>query len=205
MEANQDPLFIDDEPNVTVSNIREHIKNIADTEQDLRTLWKLYYTYQDMKQNKIPEYFVCPLSDKHLQDLEEKRKIVEADRKKKYEGQDLDPKDTIQYQRVLDFVNDLLVNMNRHPIIDLTDFKYINRLDIIKPENLIILKKHEARLFCKGVFSRKECNYKKERENLVLIVLRAMTNALGFKLDYEKKDIWGPNAKPISQSYYSIL
>lgn len=96
-------------------------------------------------------------------------------------------KTTDKYILLLEYVNKILENMNKNPINDLLEFKNIDRLDIIKDDNIKILDTMAPRLFKK--FNKDKCGYYRKVDSIALNCLRGMCKELGLCLITEKKDI----------------
>jgi len=96
-------------------------------------------------------------------------------------------KNSPKYQFALKFVNKLLKNMKKSEINDLTDFKDIDRDDIITEKNTEMLTKMENELYM--YFDKTLCGYYRKTDTYVLTTLRAITKTLGLKLNYVHKDI----------------
>jgi len=105
---------------------------------------------------------------------------------------------------LLKYINAILINIEKEPIEKLTDFKEIERLDIIKEENfesLVVLKDE--------IFEHFDCRrcgwYKrKSTKNYVLSFLRYALADLNLKLTYreQKKQTDG---HVVSKILYSII
>lgn len=95
-------------------------------------------------------------------------------------------KTTDKYKMALKLVNAILKNLNKDPIDDLTEFKDIDREDIIKDDNKKVLKDMEGELF--NVFDKKKCGYYRKTDNLVLNTLRGICKEVGVEFVIEKKN-----------------
>ena len=91
-------------------------------------------------------------------------------------------KSTKKYKILLKYVNGILKNCGKDKIDDLTKFKDIDRLDIIKPENNELLDKLAPRLFK----HYNKHNYYRKTKNIVLNCLRGMCKELGFEFRSRK-------------------
>ena len=85
-----------------------------------------------------------------------------------------------KYIVALKLVNNILVNIGKSQIDDLTDFKHIVREDIIKEENKIVLQNMENELF--PLFNKAKVGYYRKTNALVLNCLRGMMKEMGYKL-----------------------
>lgn len=91
-----------------------------------------------------------------------------------------------KYKVLLKFVNKILVNIGEERITDLTDFKNIDRLDIILPKNKRILNEMSPELF---KHFKKMSQFYKKTDTIVLIVLRGLCKQIGLKMAYVRKDV----------------
>lgn len=87
-----------------------------------------------------------------------------------------------KYNIALKVVNKMLDNMGKEQIDDLLDFKMVNRRDIIKPENKLVIENMEKEIF--EVFDKKNCKYYKRNEiqTYPITFLRCLLTDVGFKL-----------------------
>jgi len=111
-------------------------------------------------------------------------------------------KTTLKYKVLLEFVNGILNNLNKDKIADLTQFKNINRLDIIRNDNVILLEEMTGKLF--KHYDKATVGYYRKGPNWVLSCLRGMCKDIGLKcLKTQKaKSI---KSKIITQFFYSIV
>lgn len=117
-------------------------------------------------------------------------------------------KDDDKYKLALKFVNVILKNIGRDEVNDLTEFKNVDREDIIKDVNKVSLDAMANELFDK--FNKKKCGYYRKTDAIVLNCLRGMMKEIGYELTFHQKDRWEKNEKvngksyKISHSFYSI-
>ena len=94
-----------------------------------------------------------------------------------------------KYKITLKFVNKLLENIGYKKINDLTEFKNINRDDIIKNKNkksLDAMEKEFLKYFDKsdiGWYRKASVDY------YILTFLRSVCRCIGLKFNFDKKDI----------------
>ena len=111
-------------------------------------------------------------------------------------------KNTDKYKLLLEFINKLLNNIDKDPITDLTDFKDIDRLDIIQKKNKIILDKMTLRLF--KVFDKSKTGYCRNTDAIVLNCLRGLCKQTGLILKNKKKDVFDViNGKSYRSTHYT--
>jgi hypothetical protein len=90
-------------------------------------------------------------------------------------------KTTDKYKVALKFINKLLKNIDKKEITDLTEFVDIDRLDIIKEENKIILEEMKGELFKE--FDKHKCRYYyKKGDNYMLNIIRGLCKELKLSL-----------------------
>lgn len=94
-------------------------------------------------------------------------------------------KTTIKYKLLLEYVNNILKNMGKEAIDDLTEFKEIDRLDIIKEKNKEMLDEMAPTLF---KHFRKQ-NYYRKTKSIVLNCMRGMCKEVGVQLINRKQNI----------------
>ena len=87
-------------------------------------------------------------------------------------------KTTDKYKILLLFVNGILKNIGKEEIDDLVKFRDIDRLDIIKQENKVLLDEMAPTLF--KHFNKNKCGYYRKTKNLPLNCLRGMCKEMGF-------------------------
>ena len=95
-------------------------------------------------------------------------------------------KDSDKYKVALKLVNKILINLGKDEIDDLTNFKDIDREDIIKDVNKQALDGLAKEIF--KHYDKKKCGYYRKTDALVLNVLRGMMKDTGFKLSKKQED-----------------
>ena len=93
-----------------------------------------------------------------------------------------------KYKIFLKFINKILVNIDKDEIDDLTQFKHINRVDIIKSENKIVLDKMAPKIF--KHFNKQKCGYYRKTNFMVSNVIRGMCKELNVSFKPTKKDVY---------------
>ena len=112
---------------------------------------------------------------------------------------------TNKYKILLLFINKILLNIDKEPITNLTQFKNINREDIILPKNIPILEDLAPELFKQ--YNKKQSGYYRKSKNIVHCVIRNLVKELGMSYCSEKKNIHTREKKRSyvkTQSYYTI-
>jgi hypothetical protein len=127
-----------------------------------------------------------------LEANETKIDIVKNDIKKKIKKDKVIKvydKNSEKYKIVLKYVNKLLENIEgKQQITDLTQFKKIDRLDIIKECNKVILDEMKSEILTH--FSKRNSGFDRiESINVNLNVLRCICKELGYKLAKTHKNI----------------
>jgi len=92
-----------------------------------------------------------------------------------------------KYKILLEFVNKILINLDKEEITDLAQFQNIDRLDIIKPCNIVVLNNMAPTIF--KHFNKKKCNYYRKTKSMVLNVIRGMCKELGVSLHLDQRKI----------------
>ena len=95
---------------------------------------------------------------------------------------------TPKYKVLLKFINKILVNLHKEPINDLTQFKNIDRLDIIKPENKIILEGMAKEIFMH--YDKIKSGYYHKSTNIVHNVVRKLVKEVGLSFSSKKKKVY---------------
>ena len=112
-------------------------------------------------------------------------------------------KNSDQYKIVLKFINQVLVNIGKKEIDDLTKFVDISRNDIIKDCNKHLLENMEKEIF--ALFDKTKCGWyrRKTTQNYILTFLRYICTCLGLTFTYHelKKQ---ENNIVVSTTLYSI-
>lgn len=111
-------------------------------------------------------------------------------------------KTTAKYKILLRYVNGILKNINVNTINDLTEFKNIDRLDIIKKENIDLLDSLAPSLFKQ--FNKDKCGYYRKTKNIALNCLRGMCKEIGLQL-VKKQFTKSVKSKNITHLSYSIF
>ena len=96
-------------------------------------------------------------------------------------------KDSDKYKVALKLVNKILINLGKDEIDDLTNFKDIDREDIIKDVNKQALDGLAKEIF--KHYDKKKCGYYRKTDALVLNVLRGMMKDAGFEMTKKQKGV----------------
>lgn len=110
-----------------------------------------------------------------------------------------------KYKVLLKFVNNILVNIGKSKIDELTEFINIDREDIIKDINVKTLKTMEKEIF--KYYSKNNCGYYRKSNGFALNCLRGMLKELGLELTYiqkEKSEIVNDKSFKRTHLLYSI-
>lgn len=94
-----------------------------------------------------------------------------------------------KYVILLQVVNKILTNLNKSNIINLMDFKCIDREDIIKEGNEMVMKEMEKDIY--EHFDKSKCGFyrKKTTKNYILTFIRSACDDLGLNFIYKHKNI----------------
>jgi len=111
-------------------------------------------------------------------------------------------KTTPKYQVLLEYVNGILQNIGKDVIDDITKFRDIDRFDIIKEENKVLLDNLAPKLF--KHFDKTRCGYYRKTKGLALNCLRGMCRDMGFTIRKKQKNKQ-VNSIFKSHYYYSIV
>jgi len=105
---------------------------------------------------------------------------------------------------LLKYVNAILTNIGKEPIENLTDFKEIERLDVIKEENFESLVLLKDEIFAH--FDCRQCGWykRKSTKNYVLSFLRYALTDINLKLIY-KEQRKQTDGHVVSKILYSII
>src|SRR5579885_1406108 len=108
-------------------------------------------------------------------------------------------KSSEKYKIALKLVNGILVNIGKSPIDDLTNFKNIDRNDIIKDVNRKLLESMETEIY--KYYNKTKCGFyrKKGNKRYIIRVIEVMCEDLGQVMTYKKK---GTHVKSISKTNY---
>ncbi len=110
-------------------------------------------------------------------------------------------KTTDKYKVLLEFVNGILKNIGKDEIDDLTKFVKIDRRDILKEENKVLLENMKDKLF--EHFDKQKSGYYKKSQAFVLNVLKGFCRQLGLKIICTRKQT-SKNYKVKMIFYYTI-
>jgi hypothetical protein len=168
----------------------QFIQQINDLDND--KLSKLIECYNKMVKDKDKEK---PVEDKNQNNTTNKTKT-------KAKTKPID-KTTQKYKLLLQYVNGILKNINKPLIDDIIEFKDIDRLDIIKPENIKLLDTLAPSLF--NYFNKDKCGYYRKTKNLPLNVLRGCCKELGLELVNRKVSKTETKATFGTHYLYSIV
>jgi len=92
-----------------------------------------------------------------------------------------------KYKIALKFVNKMLENMGRAQIEDLTEFKNVDRNDVLTESNTKILESIENEIW--EYHEKVKCGAYHKSGNRTLNVLRGLIRENGMKLCYAKREI----------------
>lgn len=108
-----------------------------------------------------------------------------------------------KYKMALKFVNRILKNLGKEEIDKLTDFKNIDRLDIIKEENAKLVEEMTDDIFT--CFDKVTCRYYRRGkiQHYILTLLRFMCKGIGYDFTFKKKEIQ-TNGVRNSHYFYSV-
>jgi hypothetical protein len=96
-------------------------------------------------------------------------------------------KNNAKYIVLLKLLNGILENIGKDQITEVTQFVDISRTDIIKQENVDILKTMTKELF--PLFNKNRCHYGKS-DSFVCNCLRDLVKQIGYCFSYKKKDVY---------------
>ena len=130
------------------------------------------------------------LSDKDLNLIYNKTKQNKQNKQNKLINKPVTFVDTSskKYKVLLKFINKILVNIGKDEIDDLTEFKNVDRVDIIKPKNKPILDKMAPQLF--KYFDKKKSGIYHKSPNVVHNVIRKLVKQLALGYSFEKSTIY---------------
>lgn len=164
------------------------IENLSNEQVD-----DIYNTYLKKKENKHVDKHADKHIDKHI---DKPNKHVD-----KHVDKHID-KTSQKYKLLLELINGILKNLNKDQVNDLTDFKNINRLDIIRKDNVILLEEMTNKLFKE--FDKSNVGYYRKGQNWVLNCLRGMCKNIGLKLQKTQK-AKSIKSRIVTQFFYSIV
>jgi hypothetical protein len=145
---------------------------------DLKTQICTLLNIKDL--NSIPESYIETMY-KHIIKLNKKLSI------RKEVAIKIDTT-TEKYKVLLKFINKILANLKCNLIKNLREFKNIDRLEIIKKENVESFTLMATDLYLH--FNKDTCGYyKKDSPNIVILAVRGMCKELGLLFSSEKKNI----------------
>ena len=126
------------------------------------------------------------LINKTLKTIEKKKKLKSEIAKKDRSNVD---KTSAKYQLVLKFVNTILTNMGKPNITDLTQFKDIDRDDILNEKNKEYYEEHEKEYL--DNFGKEATGYyrRKTTKNYILTFFRGIVDDVGLELIVSHKNI----------------
>lgn len=150
-----------------------------------------------------PEEYVDSLYKQYILDKQERRKMrvrkqkdpnpnFKEESKSEEEKEPID-KTTIKYKLLLEYVNKILKNVDaekyKDDIDDLTDFKNIDRNQIVSEENTKIFE-DMTEVFCE-VFNKDKCGFyrNKNSPNKALNCLRGMVKEIGHEFPRKKYNV----------------
>jgi len=98
-------------------------------------------------------------------------------------------KNSDKYKIALKFINKILINLKKDELDDLTNFKNIDRENIILDINKKTLNDMEKEIF--KYFDKAKCGYyrRNDTKHYILTFLRCICNDLNLSFSYYKKDI----------------
>ena len=136
---------------------------------------------QDNNLDKIYKFFI--------NDKKDTAKVVNID------------KTTDKYKIALKFINQILQNIGKTQITDMTEFKRISRDDIIKDINKKTFELMESELF--KYFDKRTCGWyrRKTIKDSILPFIRGMCKELGYLLKYVSGSIQKNNYTKTHQLY----
>jgi len=125
-----------------------------------------------------------------------KHKVVEIDDT----GVDMT---TPKYKLVLRFLNLILVNIGKRPISKVTEFKGVDRLDIIRQENMDSFEEIEDEVL--ELYDKKDIKFydKNKVDTYVLSFLRSSCCDLGLDFGFYRKNIYTKGSRS-KHAFYSI-
>lgn len=142
------------------------------------------------KLDELPEFYIKELS----------KLVLKNNPKPKKEAGIAETSD--KYKLLLKLINQILVNIKKTPIKQLTEFKDIDRVDIINDINKDTLDKH-SKVLCEH-FDKWKIGYMRKTDNIVLNVVRNMIKDVGLKFVFKRKGISVGNNQTKMIFLYSI-
>ena len=129
------------------------------------------------------------------------KRVLEKEQQKELKKKVVIDKTTPKYKLALQLVNKILINIAQSQIDDLTDFRDIDREDIIKDVNNEALKSMQTELF--KVFDKQKCGFYRKGDCMVLNWLRGICKDLGLAF-VNRKVTKVVHSKIYSHYLYSI-
>jgi hypothetical protein len=113
-----------------------------------------------------------------------------------------DIKNSDKYKITLKLINIILVNLGKDETEDFTDFKNIDRVDILKDDHKEQFDEISEEIY--KLFTKIKCGYYKKKDNIIYNSLKYMCKDLGYKLQSKNKSI---QKNKINNTYilYSIV
>lgn len=98
-------------------------------------------------------------------------------------------KNSDKYKIALNLVNGICVNIGKSQINELTDFKNIDRDDIIKDVNRRTLELMEKEIY--KWYDKTKCGFYRKANNkrYIIRVIEVMCDDLGLEMTYRKKNV----------------
>lgn len=96
---------------------------------------------------------------------------------------------TKKYNLILRYVNDILKNIQKDEVTELTQFKGVSREDLMDEKHEAIFEKYKKDIFT--LYDKKKIGYyrRKEVQYYFLTFLRYALRDVGYKLDYKEVKI----------------
>jgi hypothetical protein len=142
------------------------------------------------KLDELPEKYLIQLHKLVLKDNPSPKKEIGVNKKSE------------KYKILLKLVNQILVNIGENPIKQLTEFKDVDRLKLIRDVNNNTLDDH-ATVFCEH-FDKWKIGYMRKTDNLVLNVIRGLCKEINLKFTAKRKGIGIGNNQTKMVFLYSI-
>lgn len=157
--------------------------------------------------NKLDDAIIYKIYEAHKDEINDDNNLKKNIDIKQIEEQELEnkiDKDSTKYKIALKFINNLLKNIGKKEINDLTEFKNINREDIIRPINVTMLENMMDVIL--KYYGKNEIGwYRKEIvKNYILAFIRCICRELNFKFTVKKRNKQ-TNCHIKLQNLYSII
>ncbi|ARF08062.1 hypothetical protein Catovirus_1_112 [Catovirus CTV1] len=166
----------------------------TDNEQYINEILMVHNKWEQLKKsNKV---------DNKIKDNVET--LNKNDKKILVKGKKTVDKNNPKYIILLKLINSILTNLKMNNVDDLTEFKNVDRDDIIKEENINTYNKMEKDLF--KYFDKKKCQWYRRTQikNYILSFIRAACEDIGLNFTYVTKNKTKNNIVK-SYVYYSII